>query len=107
VSVITGLGAGYVIGGRSALRPLDRILLGSICGLIGGLIVGFLLGLFIVPAEASLLMAVFSSFTGAAFGLAINWTPAPTKPPKQHTLFEPDDDDEFDRQIEDALGHSQ
>ncbi len=95
-----------MIGGQSTLRPLDRILLGSICGLIGGLIVGFLLGLFIPPAEASFLMAVFSSLTGAAFGLAINWIPSPSKLPKQHTYFEPDDDDEFDRQIEDALGHS-
>ncbi len=107
MAVITGLGAGYVIGGQSTLRPLDRILLGSICGLIGGLIVGFLVGFFIAPGEASLLMAVFSSLVGAVFGVAINWKQTPAKTPKSHTYFEPDDDDEFDRQIEDALGHSQ
>ena len=45
------------------------------------------------------------AFIGGYFlGLFFNWAPPADSGPKQHIIYEPDDDDAFDREIEEALG---
>jgi hypothetical protein len=47
---------------------------------------------------------VLSYFGGYCIGALSNWAPTPEKPPKTHIIYEPDDDDEaFDREIEETL----
>ncbi|MDF1537589.1 MAG: hypothetical protein P1Q69_01630 [Candidatus Thorarchaeota archaeon] len=102
-----GFAVGYIIGGMSRLRPLDRVILGVIISAIAGLISGLLLTEFIPPGEISLLIVVVSSLGGCAFGEIVRWAPLPPKPAKRYVVYEPDDDDAFDREIEEAFGGSQ
>jgi len=107
LGVAIGFVAGYAIGGMPRLKPLDRIILGVVIGAIGGLLGGLVLAEFVPPDSTSLLIAVFSSLAGCAFGEMVRWAPAPPKPPKRHIIYEPDEDDAFDREIEDAFSGSQ
>jgi hypothetical protein len=43
---------------------------------------------------------------GYILGMALNWKSPPKSGPKSHIIYEPDDDDDFDREIEEALGGS-
>ena len=47
---------------------------------------------------------ILSYLGGYALGAVANWAPLPEKPAKRHIIYEPDDDDEFDREIEEAMG---
>ncbi len=94
---------GYLLGEQSSLKPVDRILLGAICGFIGGLITNLVLEPILQPSESVMLISVISCLAGALFGETLNWAPAPQKAPKRYVYFDPEDDDEFDREIEGAL----
>jgi len=41
---------------------------------------------------------------GYGLGMFLNWAPPINTKPKNHIIYEPDDDDDFDREIEEALG---
>ena len=103
--IILGLIAGYVIGGMPNLRLLDRLFLGIVISGIGGLILSLGLNVFF-PMDSLAMVFVVLSFLGGYFlGLVLNWEPPDTSKSKNHIIYEPeDDDDEFDKEIEDALG---
>lgn len=88
------------------MKPLDRILLGAISGFIGGIITGIVLGYVLSPGNSIMLITIISCLVGALFGESLNWAPPPKKGPKRYVYFDPDDDEEFDKEIEDSLGGS-
>ena len=94
---------GYLIGGRSSLKPVDRVLLGAIIGFIAGIAVTAILGPFVPIDDTVMLISLISSVAGALFGESMSWAPTPPKAPKRHVYFDFDDDDEFDREIEESL----
>jgi hypothetical protein len=110
--LLLGLLFGYIFGGMSSLSFNYRIGLGFIVSLFGGFITGLLflwepLSTFLTfPVELSeLIFIILSYFGGYVMGVVSNWAPLPDKPPKRHIIFELDDDNEFDREIEEAMGN--
>ena len=112
IGIITGLVFGYFICGTPSLSLDYRIGLGIIVSPLVGLITGLLLIASNLPYVSSLpeseafefLLLALSNFGGYFLGAVANWAPLPEKAPERHVVFEPDEDDQFDREIEEAMG---
>jgi len=109
--LLIGLVLGYVLGGMSSLSFNYRIGLGFIISVFGGFITGLLfiaepLSLYLTfpVGTFELVFMILSYLGGYILGAVSNWAPLPEKPPKRHIIYEPDDDDDFDREIEEAMG---
>lgn len=104
-ALLIGLGSGYVLAGQSQLSNRDRAAILLASGVMGGLIIGMLLVGF-SPLSGSYYFAlqIMSCTGGIAVGAASNWVPTKKAPKTSYVTFNPDDDEEFDRQIEEALG---
>lgn len=105
--LLIGLVIGYVIGGMSSFRLIDRIGLGIIISGIGGLILSLLISFFVSIASLEMMFIILAFVGGYGLGLFLNWTPQVDSGPKSHIIYEPDDDDAFDREIEEALGRKE
>lgn len=102
--IIIGLGFGYFFGGYESFRPIDRIGMGIISSIFAGVITTVVIMIYIPLSTFEAIFIVLSYFGGYSIGALSNWAPSPEKPPKSHIIIEPDDDDEeFDREIEEAL----
>jgi hypothetical protein len=112
IGMITGLAFGYYICGIPSLNLDYRIGLGIIVSSFAGLITGFLLialnsPYFSFPPESEafeFLLLALSNFGGYILGGMANWAPLPKKAAERHVVFELDEDDQFDREIEEAMG---
>ena len=112
IGTITGLIFGYFICGMSSLSLDYRIGWGIVVSSFAGLITGFLLialnsPYFSFPPESEtfeFLLLVLSNFGGYILGAMANWAPLPERTPERHVVFEFDEDDQFDREIEEAMG---
>jgi len=102
--LLIGLVIGYVIGGQSRFRLFDRFSLGIIISGIGGLILSLSISTFIPIHSLEILFMVLAFAGGYFLGLFLNWVPPKNPKPKNHIIYEPDDDDAFDREIEEVLG---
>ena len=99
-----GLVIGYSVGGMISLRLIDRIGLGIVISGVGGLILSLLISFFIPITSLVMMFVVLAFVAGYGLGLFFNWTPPVETGPKSHIIYEPDDDEAFDREIEEALG---
>ena len=112
IGIITGLVFGYFICGMPGLSLDYRIGWGIVVSSFAGLITGFLLialnsPYFSFPPESEtfeFLLLVLSNFGGDILGAMANWAPLPERTPERHVVFELDEDDQFDREIEEAMG---
>ncbi|MGY5871443.1 MAG: hypothetical protein RTV72_04280 [Candidatus Thorarchaeota archaeon] len=102
--LLIGLLIGYIVGGMSSLRLIDRVGLGIMISGIGGLILSLVINFFIPIGSLEMIFIVLAFIGGYFLGLFFNWAPPADSGPKQHIIYEPDDDDAFDREIEEALG---
>ena len=111
--LIIGLMFGYILGGMDSLNFNYRIGLGVIVSFFAGLITALLFNSqpinSFLPESVSIrtfevIFIILSYFGGYALGAVANWAPLPDKPPKRHIIFELDDDDDFDKEIEEAMG---
>jgi hypothetical protein len=103
--IFIGLILGYYLGGYERFGAKDRIGLGIISSFFAGIITTVVLMIF-VPTIATLeaIFIILSYFGGYVLGAVSNWAPTPEKPPTRHIVYEPDDDDDaFDREIEETL----
>ncbi len=104
-SLLVGLGSGYVIGGQGQLSVRDRLAIISSFGFIGGLIMGmFLVAFSTVTGTYFFGLQILSCIGGTVVGAASNWVPVGESGLTSYVVFDPDDDEEFDRQIDEALG---
>lgn len=102
--ILIGLFLGYTFGGYESFKAIDRIGMGIISSIFAGVITTVVLMIYIPLTSFEAIFIVLSYFGGYALGAASNWAPTPEKPPKSHIIYEPDDDDEaFDREIEETL----
>ncbi|MFW9973857.1 MAG: hypothetical protein ACFFDQ_01140 [Candidatus Thorarchaeota archaeon] len=105
--ILIGIIFGYSIGGMDDLNFTYRIGLGVIVSFFGGMITSLLFTYVqLVPIAINtyeVLFIILSFFGGYALGAISNWAPLPDKTPKRHVVFEPDDDD-FDKELEEAMG---
>lgn len=99
-----GLVMGYMIGGMASLRLADRIGLSVVISGVGGLILSLVISFFISITSLVTVFIILAFVGGISLGLVLNWTPPVGSGPINHIIYEPEDDDAFDREIEDALG---
>jgi len=99
-----GLALGYMIGGMGNFRSVDRIGLSIVISGVGGLILSLVISFFISITSLETGFIILAFIGGSILGLVLNWTPMVGSGPKSHIIYEPDDDDAFDREIEEALG---
>ena len=85
------------------LRSIDRILIAIAIGVPIGGIFSLAIAPFVPPTDISYILAMLVSTGGTLLGMALNWTPSIPKGAKHHIIYEPDEEDSFDREIEDAL----
>ncbi|KXH70515.1 MAG: hypothetical protein AM326_04245 [Candidatus Thorarchaeota archaeon SMTZ-45] len=107
--LLIGIASGYFIGGMEDLNFNTRFGLGVIISFFGGMITSLLfltmdLGLPITITTYEVILIILSFFGGYILGAIANWAPLPEKPPKRHVIFEPSDEEDFDREIEEAMG---
>ncbi|MFQ5831585.1 MAG: hypothetical protein ACE5H4_02690 [Candidatus Thorarchaeota archaeon] len=104
--LLIGFVIGYSLGGYKSFRVRDRAMLSIVFGLFGGAIIAFAYagsGFFTDVGTFEVMLSIFSTFGGIALGAALHWEMPPPPPPKRRVVFELDDDEEFDREIEDAF----
>ena len=102
--IVIGFALGYIIGGTGTLRRIERVGLGLVVGVVGGIILSLMLVIIAVPSEFSILLSIIAMTTGLMAGELMNWNPI-TKPiRKNHVIFDPEEDDEeFERQIKNFM----
>ncbi len=102
-SLFVGVGLGYIVGGMKSLKSSDRLLLGLASSTIGGLAIVLTLTAFLPFSSSGVILSILSFGGGFIFWAGTHWD-APAKPkPKSHIIYEPEDDDEFDREIENVF----
>ena len=109
--ILIGLLLGYIIGGMTSLNFGYRIGLGIVFSSFGGMITALVFSsdpirdfLPFVVGPFEFILIIVSYLGGYVLGAVSNWAPLPEKAAKRHIIFEPDDDEDFDREIEEALG---
>ena len=103
--LLVGYILGYLIGGTKSLSIRDRIILGVAFTLIGGVVIILAIGVLIAVGTFEVGLSIVSTGAGFGLGLATNWEPPEEPEFKARMVFDPDEaDEEFDRQIEEALG---
>ncbi|RDE12784.1 MAG: hypothetical protein C4K49_09540 [Candidatus Thorarchaeota archaeon] len=103
-ALLIGLLAGYSFGGHKSLTRAERLGFGLVICVLSGLVMTFLLAPFAPVAMPNVLVQVLSFSFGYVFGAFNNWAPIESRAPKRHVVFEPEDDDEFDKEVDKALG---
>ena len=113
--LMIGFLVGYVLGASKSLSTRDRFFIALTTGLFGGVIITLLLLtidiIAVSPGEPEerlslmFLLSILTTFGGLGVGAALHWEPFAAPPPKRHVTFDPEEDDEeFDRQIKEAMG---
>ncbi len=99
-SLFMGYGLGYMVGGMKSLKSSDRVLLGLASSTIGGLAIVLAITVFLPFSSSGVILSILAFGGGFIFGAGTHWD-APAKPkPKFHIIYESEDDDAFDREIE-------
>lgn len=101
-SVILGIATGYLTGKQSQLSASNRVGMGLAISIIAGLIVALIVSEYREATSISYLLSIVSFIAGTLFGLAIGWIPSPHRY-THHIVYDGDEDEEFDREIEEAL----
>jgi hypothetical protein len=80
--------------------------LGIVLSGAGGLVLSFvMMDLFIPVGPFEIMFSILTFAGGYILGLILNWKAPINAKRKNHIIYEPEDDDEaFDREIEEALG---
>jgi hypothetical protein len=102
--VLVGLLIGFAIGGSSRLSIRERIGIAVAICFLGGLMISFLMSVFLPVTTQTVLFGMISFTGGYVFGTIYHWSPPERTASKAHVAFEPEDDEEFDREIDKALG---
>lgn len=102
-SIFLGLGSGYVIGGLKDAGRLERIALGGLISIVGGVLISLLFGTYLMMRLPPIPLQIAAFAVGTIAGGIWHWQTPVTRDPKRHIIFEPDDDEEFEREIEEAF----
>ncbi|MBS3794025.1 MAG: hypothetical protein KGY80_03965 [Candidatus Thorarchaeota archaeon] len=102
-SLSLGIGTGYVIGGLKDAGRLERIALGALISVIGGVLISLLFGTYLMTRLPPIPLQIVAFTVGTITGGVWHWQTPVSKDPDRHIIFEPDDDEEFEREIEEAF----
>ncbi len=101
--IILGTIFGFGIGEMKNLRTADRIVLAIIVSSLFGIILALLFNYALPISYFSVFLGTISFLGGLIFGLAYNWPEASESAQRSHIVYEPDDDEDFEREIEEAF----
>ena len=104
--IIIGVIFGYVLGAMKSIETISRAIMAILIGGIIGIIFVVSFTSLIAATPIALMLAIIASIGGILLGMAWNWTPTVPKGRLHHIIYEPDDDDAFDREIDEALSGS-
>lgn len=102
--ILIGAAFGYAIGEMSSLRIFERIILSVVASTLLGIILSLFFNYLLPITTFSVFLSVISVLGGLILGLSYNWTPPPERSRKSHIIYEPYDDEDFEREIEESLG---
>ncbi len=106
-SLIIGYILGHIFGGKNNYTNSERVILMFVVGFFGGLIISLIVGKYTIISTQYLLLGIATFIAAILFGAVMNWTPHIDTRPKTHIVYDfENDDEEFDREIEEALGGS-
>ncbi len=86
-----------------SLRMAERIVLAIIISAIFGVILAILFNYTLPISYFSIFLAEISFLGGLVLGLGYNWPEASEPTRSSHIIYEPYDDEDFEREIEEAL----
>ncbi|NWF95674.1 MAG: hypothetical protein HXY34_05995 [Candidatus Thorarchaeota archaeon] len=99
---------GYICGRTTARMTalstsvrLGMVALLSVC-VAGGVPLGF--SLMTTVTDSSWITSLVTTAFGVFYGLIGHWKPSEPRPVRARVVYEPEDDEDFDRAIEHALG---
>lgn len=102
-SMILGMGCGYAIGALKDTGRWERIALGGLVSLIGGFIVSLIFGSYVMMRMPPIPLQIASFTVGTIVGGVWHWQTPIRQRSSPHIIFKPDDDEEFDRKIDEAF----
>jgi uncharacterized protein YacL len=106
-SILIGTVLGYSIGTMVSLRMIDRVAISLIACSISGVIISFLLSYIVQITASEVLLSAISVMGGIILGLVYNWTPPPKASRTSHIIYEPYDDEDFERELNESMRGSQ
>ena len=109
LGLIIGLFTGYILGQIDTISTSYRIIIGIFVNVVGGIILALLLSVSIYMLDSlGFVFVIFSTLGGFFLGLFLNWKSSIPALQKSHIIYESEDyDEEFDRQIKEALGEKE
>jgi hypothetical protein len=102
-SILLGIMFGYLIGELTSLRLIVRVGFSLIASILCGVILSLLLNSFVPISVLEVLLSSISVLGGIIVGLGYNWTPPPELGRRSHIIYEPYDDEDFEREMEESL----
>jgi hypothetical protein len=102
--IIVGVFFGYILGNKEKIPYLYRGLLSAIISVGGGyLLAQYALDYFIPMTSNYMILTIMGFAGGVILGMILNWKPYLYQYTKQHVIFELDEDEDFDKALDDAL----
>ena len=102
--IIIGLFFGFILGPREKMPHLIRVVLSIIISIGGGYILALYVFDPLITANSNLILLCIMAFEGGVIlGMIIRWKPYIHEYVDERIIYELDDDEEFDRQLDDAI----
>jgi hypothetical protein len=103
--IVIGTFIGWILGSRERMIYLYRALLGAIISIGGGYLFSFLIEYLVsIPTTTNLIILSIMSFAGGVIlGALLNWKPLLSLKEGSHVIYELDNDEDFEREIEESF----
>ena len=102
--IIIGTFFGYILGSKAKLAFPYRVILAVIISIGGGyLLAQFALDLLIPVSFNFILLSIMGFAGGVILGMLLNWKPYLHVHISEHVIYELDDDDDFEKELDDAI----
>ena len=102
--IIVGVFFGYILGNKEKLPYLYRGLLCAIISVGGGYLLAQYGLNYLLPVTFNFVVLSIMGFAGGVIlGMLLNWKPYLYQHSTHHVLYEIDDDEDFEKEIDDAI----
>jgi len=104
IPLFIGLGIGYTLGGVTKFSQGFKMTAMPIMSIIGGYVLAASFALSLSVEWNLVILSILSFLGGGILGMVVNWKATAEEPSKRAIIFAPEDDEDFDREIKEALG---
>lgn len=103
-SILLGVLFGYFVGEMTRLSMTNRAILSIVLSIIGGTFISFLLSSILTISLLTIFLSITAALGGIILGIWYNWTPPSKTIAASHIIYEYDEEEEFEREVDRALG---